>query len=62
MPPPEPILVPCAGSGAAGHSMVGGAAMCPTCGLIQIRTPAGTIPDHQRQDLIAMIARGDFDQ
>jgi hypothetical protein len=59
VPPPEPILVPCEGAGAAGHLLVPGARMCPTCGQVHA-TDADTIPDHVRQDIIAMIARGDF--
>jgi hypothetical protein len=61
-PPPEPILVPCAGAGARGHALTADAAMCTCCGIVYVTEPAGLIPGHDRQDIIAMIARGDFDQ
>jgi hypothetical protein len=57
---PEPIFVPCEGTGGAGHLLVAGARMCAMCGQIHA-TEADKIPDHHRQDLIAMIQRGDFD-
>lgn len=57
---PEPILVDCVGSGARGH-WLGNSVMCPMCGG-QFRPTDNvmTVPDHQRDDVLAMIDRGDF--
>jgi hypothetical protein len=57
---PDPILIRCEGSGwppATGSEAVG---MCQMCG--QIRQLAGySLPEHTRQDILAMVERGDFD-
>jgi hypothetical protein len=59
---PEPILITCEGSGATPTASVELAGMCSMCGGFAFVQPDGTMPPHQRQDLIAMIARGDFDE
>lgn len=61
-----PILIPCEGSGSAGHEhhvslvavgVVASSWMCPMCGAMLSVSP---IPEHDRQDVLAMIERGDF--
>jgi hypothetical protein len=50
---PEQILIPCEGSGAVSPHW-----LCPMCGTPY---PQGeTIPDHDRLDVLAMMARGDY--
>lgn len=70
----EPILVPCEGSGAVAHIwefLLGGEAIgiCAMCGgraivtyeLATVSRPAGYVmPDHQRDDILARLERGDF--
>jgi hypothetical protein len=51
-----PIMVPCEGSGADGHPW-GSSFVCPMCGELF----ASPIPEHDRDDVIARLLRGDFD-
>jgi hypothetical protein len=63
----DPILKPCEGSGHPGHlhSDDSSLAMCAMCGQVMPyeydAASDGVMPEHQRQDLLAMIERGDFD-
>jgi hypothetical protein len=59
--PPEPILIDCEGAGCPPAGRIEVAGMCSMCGGFDFMLPDGTMPPHQRQDIIAMIARGDFD-
>jgi ferredoxin len=58
-----PIMIPCEGSGCPGHPTGGfGTAMCSCCGVIFMAGSDGVImPEHDRDDLIARLVRGDFD-
>lgn len=61
-----PIPVRCEGSGASGHEhhprlvthgTVASEWMCPMCGGMFLVSP---IPEHDRDDILARIDRGDF--
>lgn len=56
----EPIRIPCEGSDQQSHlaSMNGG--VCPMCGVIVTVRDDGTTWPHERNDVLAMIERGDF--
>ena len=54
----DPILIPCEGSRAEGHDVPGGL-MCRMCGLV-LPFNLEVMPDHQRDDVLARIERGDF--
>jgi len=57
----DPILIPCEGSGQRGHRR-GALLLCATCGqVIGVWTP-DVMPQHDRDDVIARITRGDFDE
>lgn len=62
---PEPILIDCEGGGHPGHLLDDGRMRCAAC--THTTDPKydaasdGIVPEHQRQDLVAMVARGDFD-
>ncbi len=52
---PEPIVIDCEGSGVpTSHHL------CTMCGWVVPNPPE--VPPHQRNDLIAMLERGDFDE
>lgn len=58
-----PIRIRCEGSGAIGHRMglAGTYWMCPMCGRYPGTVPgADNLVDHDRDDIIAQIARGDY--
>lgn len=69
--PDDPILIDCEGGAHHGHLTGWNRMMCAVCGVVlppRYRPPESpgaceplVMPEHQRQDLIAMIARGDFD-
>lgn len=52
-PTPEPIWILCEGAGSELH-------YCPMCARTDI-VVGGVITAHNRQDVLAMIDRGDFD-
>lgn len=58
-----PILTDCEGAGCPGHRCVypDTHGMCQMCGQVKQLDEAGRMPPHQRQDVLAMLARGDFD-
>jgi hypothetical protein len=56
-----PLTVPCEGSGAPGHLLLGDAGLCTMCGHAFDPDDNGAMPAHDRLDIIAMINRGDFD-
>lgn len=60
----EPILIRCEGSGcppAAMHDgLTFGSGMCAMCGHA-VTVVAGAVLDHQRDDIIARLKRGDYD-
>ena len=59
---PDPILVHCEGSGCLTHYQRTGVTMCAMCGEIVPACGMEAIAEpHTRRDLLAMIARGDFD-
>ena len=49
-----PIMVPCVGSGTVSPHY-----LCPMCG-IPVPEMGEPLPDHDRTDVLAMLARGDF--
>lgn len=61
-PKGDPILIACEGAGAVGHDVgnLPGTRMCPMCGHDMWTLDGGVMPEHQRDDVIARIARGDF--
>lgn len=61
-PKPEPILIPCEGSGARGHITFGDdyVVLCAMCGKTFWAT-GSIVPQHDRNDILAMLQRGDFD-
>lgn len=56
---PEPIFIHCEGS-----RSVAVEGICPMCGYhvgaVVLWITDGLVPDHEREDIIAMIDRGDF--
>ena len=59
----RPIIeVPCEGSGLPAYDAEsGGYGNCQMCGAIRWLHDDGAVTDHYRHDIVAMIARGDFD-
>lgn len=59
----DPILVRCEGSTHATHNVVGSShlGMCRMCGELVV-ADEGVARPHNRQDILAMIDRGDFDE
>lgn len=65
MTAPDPILIPCEGTGCPTHEVWDVApsfGMCQTCGHVVQRADDRTAVAHDRNDILAMINRGDFDQ
>lgn len=62
----EPILVPCEGSGGPTHlsSKITGRleGTCAMCGQRVELNNGDAAPDHDRPDILAMLARGDYDR
>jgi hypothetical protein len=61
MSAPPPIRIPCEGAQATGHEIGYRAVMCVMCGRIFTGVPASVTPAHDRDDIISMLQRGDFD-
>jgi hypothetical protein len=55
-----PILIECEGSGCPAHCVRFGYGLCSMCGHPVAVDDRGAI-GHDRQDIIAMLNRGDFD-
>ena len=55
-PETEPIWIDCEGSNDTGNDVTTGRG-CRMCGTI---FHSNSVPAHQRQDILAMIERGDF--
>lgn len=64
MPDAPPILVPCEGSGLPTHraATTHRVGLCQMCGQPVVTDEGGRARPHRRNDIVAMIARGDFDQ
>ena len=64
-PTSDPLLVPCEGSNCPGHELAAPLttffAMCSMCGQVAPTTD-GRMDPHDRQDVLAMIDRGDFQE
>ena len=61
----EPIMIPCEGSGGFGlllgpRDIATNLYMCQMCGATFL-APYNRMPRHDRQDILAMLDRGDFD-
>lgn len=56
----EPIWVRCEGSGCPTHHYAPRAGMCQMCGRIVHASSTGVADNHQRDDIVARIERGDF--
>lgn len=55
----DPIRIRCEGSGYPGNrSLLGARVTCQMCG--QHFAGPGPVPNHDRNDILAMIDRGDF--
>lgn len=65
-PPVVPIQIDCEGSNARAHPIAGSGGngftfgICAMCGKTVWCNEDGTAPSHQREDIIAMLNRGDF--
>ena len=59
-PKGEPIMIRCEGSGSLANIPKGGLGYCQMCGRVSALLPGDTMPEHQRDDIIARINRGDF--
>jgi len=62
-----PILIPCEGSGGPGHLIIGyvpaarrEVRCCQMCGSSFAVIPGSGVPEHDRDDIISRIKRGDF--
>lgn len=60
--PPAPIRVRCEGSVAFARNFNLNATVCPVCGVTVTCADNGIIYEHERNDVQAMIERGDFDR
>lgn len=66
-PKGEPIMLPCLGSGSRGHALNDsrgnflGVIMCAACGEKLRSGDDQFVPEHDTDDIIARIKRGDFD-
>ncbi len=68
MTAPPPIRIPCEGSATGGHPLENGLLICSMCGRL-VRPVIATddspyivqAPPHDRDDIISMLQRGDFD-
>jgi hypothetical protein len=58
---PEPIRIPCEGSGCPPNMVLTkGVGLCSMCGRTHALDGDGKVIAHDRDDVIAMIQRGDF--
>ena len=57
-----PIRVECEGSECPTHYPAMNGGICSMCGVIVTCRDDGTALPHKRNDVLAMLARGDFDQ
>jgi hypothetical protein len=55
-----PILITCEGNGSQPNLPSEHDGLCPMCGLLQPLNTDGTITNHQRDDILARITRGDY--
>jgi len=56
-----PLRIPCEGSGAATHFAATGNGLCAMCGRYVRCDADGRAVQHDRDDVLAMIRRGDYD-
>jgi hypothetical protein len=56
----DPLLIHCEGSGCPTHLQSQSAGMCSMCGRFVIADGDGNASDHQREDILAMLRRGDY--
>jgi hypothetical protein len=65
MTAPPPIRIPCEGSHCPGHVIAGDNIICSMCGRITPPVHAegygAVCAPHDRDDIISMLQRGDFD-
>ena len=57
---PEPIVIPCEGSCCPTHHHGQALGVCSMCGVLVLTDDDGTAWRHDRQDVLAMLHRGDF--
>ncbi len=61
---PAPILIDCEGGGYSGHRIasveLGEQLLCSMCGKRFDDGGTNKVPDHQREDVLTMLARGDY--
>jgi hypothetical protein len=57
---PDPIVIPCEGSGHPTHNHGHARGMCSMCGQLTVTEDDGRAYQHNRQDVLAMLRRGDF--
>lgn len=60
MSDPPPIDKPCEGSLGPPTALHSGLGMCAICGAWLTRRDDGSVRQHDRRDILAMLARGDF--
>lgn len=58
---PEPIVIECEGSRCPTHNHGHALGMCSMCGQMVVTEDDGRAYHHLRQDVLAMLHRGDFD-
>ena len=58
----EPILIACEGGHQQPAQHLGHYGMCAMCGRIYPIDSAGYVVRHDRDDIIARVERGDFDE
>ncbi len=59
-PKGDPIPIRCAGSGCPGNLPGDGEALCTMCGAL-LPLDGEVVAEHERDDIIARIHRGDFE-
>lgn len=57
---PPPIRIPCEGSDNLVHYPGEGVGICPMCGVVVAHRKDNTALPHERNDILAMLERGDF--
>jgi hypothetical protein len=56
----DPIIVRCEGSGCPTHQHGHALGLCSMCGHLVVTEDDGRAYGHDRQDVLAMLRRGDF--
>lgn len=57
---PDPIRIPCEGAGCRVLPFAQVSGLCPMCGRHVASDQAGDALPHERDDVLAMLTRGDY--